>query len=142
MAEVRPALKAIQNSYDRSGVLARDFEYQFHARHALRHDNNGLILPLLFAYNAVHFPVSEGGSVRDNLRPVLYTGAMNRRLSGNSPFPWVLSDTVFREIRGACIQQAATEVAIDSILAEIAEIGITQRRRYQCWGSAFFLDVQ
>lgn len=128
MAEVRPALKVIQNSYDRSRVLARDFEYQLHARHALHHDNDGLTLSLLFAYDAVHLPVAEGRTVGDDLWPVLYTGAMNRRFSGDSPFPWVLSDTVFREIRGARIQQAAPKIAIDGILAEIAKIGITQRR--------------
>ena len=49
---------------------------------------------------------------------------------------------MFQEIRGARIQQAAMEVAIDSILAEITKIGITQRRRYPCRESAFFLDMQ
>lgn len=142
MPEVRPALQVIQDGYHGGAVLPWDFEDQLQAGHAFGHDDDGLTLPLYFAYDTVHLPVAYGGAVGDDPRAQLYACAVPGRFLLSVILPRVLTDTVFREIRGPRIQQAAPEVAVDGILTEIAEIRAAQRRRYPRWGAAFFLDMQ
>lgn len=140
--EVRPALQVIQDGYHGGAVLPRDFENQLQAGHAFGHDDDGLTLPLYFADDTIHLPVAYGGAVGDDLRAQLYACAVPGRFLLSVILPGVLTNTMFREIRGPRIQQAAPEVAVDGILAEIAEIRAAQRRRYPRWGAAFFLDMQ
>ena len=140
--EVRPALQMIQDGYHGGAVLPRDFEDQLQAGHAFGHDDDGLTLPLYFAYDTVHLPVAYGGAVGYDPWAQLYACAVPGRFLLNVILPGVLTNTVFREIRGPRIQQAAPEIAVNGILAEIAEIRAAQRRRYPRWGAAFFLNMQ
>jgi len=106
--EIRTALKMIQHSYHRGGILTRDFEDQFSARQAFRHDNYGFTLSLLSAYDTVHFPVAEGGAIRDDLRSMLNAGTISGLLLIPIVIviflPRMLTDTMLREIRGTRIQ--------------------------------------
>lgn len=122
MPEVRAALKVIQHGHHGGGILTRNFEDQFHASQTLRHDNDRFANTLLFAHNAIHLPMAKGGALRDNLRTLLNTGTMSGRLFLLVLLPGMLTDAMLRQIRGACIQQATPEVAVNSILAEIAKI--------------------
>ena len=142
VTEVRPALKEIQNSHHGGAVLSGNFEDQLQTCHAFSHDDNGLTLPLLSAYDTIHLPMTEGGAARDDRWALLYACTVPGRFLLAAIFPRMLPDTMFREIRGTGIQQAAPEVAVDGILTEIAEIRAAQRRRYPRWGAAFFLDMQ
>lgn len=140
--EVRPALKVIQNGYHGGTILPGDFEDQLQARHTFGHDDDGFTLTLCFANDTIHLPMTHGGAVGDDRRALLYACAVPGRFLLAAILPRVLPDTMLREIRGTGIQQAATEVTVDGILTEIAEIRAAQRRRYPRWGAAFFLDVQ
>ena len=142
MPEVRPALKVIQNSHHGGAVFPRDFEDQFQACHALRHDDDRFTLTPCFANDAIHLPMTKGGAARDDRRALLYACTVPGRFLLAAILPRVLPDTMLREIRGTGIQQATPEVAVDGILTEIAKIRAAQRRRYPRWGAAFFLDMQ
>ena len=145
MPEVRAALQVIQHGHHGSSILTRDFEDQFHARQPFRHDNDGFTLPLFLAYDAIHLPMAESGTIRNDLRSMLNTGTISGllliRIISRILLPRVLTDTMLRKIGGPRIQQAAPEIPVDRILAEIAQIRAAQRRRYPCRGAAFYFDM-